>query len=131
MSSLGDKSRDSLIKSCGSSFDQLLSFHPLSLRIEGLGPSSPQLHPKGLTYPDGWFRCYGPGQWKLSRYSTMAPPSGAASYKKKDGILTLTADEQTLTWTPAAAGASAISIPVTTITSTHSSFHLPHAISRM
>ncbi|KAJ5388340.1 General transcription and DNA repair factor IIH subunit tcf-29 [Penicillium cosmopolitanum] len=45
----------------------------------------------------------------------MAPPSGAASYKKKDGILTLTADEQTLTWTPAAAGASALSIPVTTI----------------
>lgn len=52
----------------------------------------------------------------------MAPPSGAASYKKKDGILTLTTDEQMLTWTPAAAGASALSIPVATITSTHSSF---------
>ncbi|KAJ5089437.1 General transcription and DNA repair factor IIH subunit tcf-29 [Penicillium argentinense] len=46
----------------------------------------------------------------------MAPPTGTASYKKKDGTLTLTADEQTLTWTPAVAGPLALSIPVTTIT---------------
>lgn len=47
----------------------------------------------------------------------MAPPSGAASYKKKDGILTLTDDEQTLTWTPAAAGVSTLTMPVSQITS--------------
>lgn len=47
----------------------------------------------------------------------MAPPSGAASYKKKDGILTLTDDEQTLTWTPAVAGVSTLTIPVSHITS--------------
>lgn len=60
----------------------------------------------------------------------MAPPSGAASYKKKDGILTLTADEQTLTWTPAAAGASALSIPVTTISSTQLSLIARRATSQ-
>lgn len=47
----------------------------------------------------------------------MAPPSGAASYKKKDGTLTLTDDEQTLTWSPAAAGVSTLTLPVSKITS--------------
>lgn len=47
----------------------------------------------------------------------MAPPSGVASYKKKDGTLTLTQDEQTLTWNPAAAGPTGLSIAVSTITS--------------
>jgi transcription initiation factor TFIIH subunit 1 len=47
----------------------------------------------------------------------MAPPSGAASYKKKDGTLTLSKDEQTLTWSPAGAGPAGLNIAVTTITS--------------
>lgn len=47
----------------------------------------------------------------------MAPPSGAASYKKKDGTLTIAADEQILTWTPAVAGVSGLTISVPTITS--------------
>ncbi|KAJ5679492.1 General transcription and DNA repair factor IIH subunit tcf-29 [Penicillium macrosclerotiorum] len=46
----------------------------------------------------------------------MAPPSGAASYKKKDGTLTVSDDEQTLTWTPAAAGAAGLTITVASIT---------------
>lgn len=48
----------------------------------------------------------------------MAPPSSAASYKKKDGTLTLAKDEQTLTWNPAAAGPAGLNIAVSTITST-------------
>lgn len=47
----------------------------------------------------------------------MAPPSGAASYKKKDGILTLSQDEQSLTWNPAAADSAALTIHVSKITS--------------
>lgn len=47
----------------------------------------------------------------------MAPPSGAASYKKKDGTLTLSQDEQTLTWSPAVAGPAGLNIAVPTITS--------------
>ncbi|KAJ5297685.1 hypothetical protein PENANT_c005G08500 [Penicillium antarcticum] len=35
----------------------------------------------------------------------MAPPSGAAAYKKTDGSLTISADEYSVTWTPQAAGA--------------------------
>lgn len=46
----------------------------------------------------------------------MAPLSGVASYKKKDGILILSNDEKTLTWV-AAAGPQMV-IPVSTITST-------------
>ncbi|KAJ5168227.1 General transcription and DNA repair factor IIH subunit tcf-29 [Penicillium canariense] len=46
----------------------------------------------------------------------MAPLSGAVSYKKKDGTLTLSKDEQTLTWTPAVAGVGGVNIPVSTIT---------------
>jgi len=47
----------------------------------------------------------------------MAPPSGAALYKKKDGTLTLSQDEASLTWSPAAAGVAAVTIPVSRITS--------------
>ncbi|RJE18281.1 hypothetical protein PHISCL_09385 [Aspergillus sclerotialis] len=47
----------------------------------------------------------------------MAPPSGSAAYKKKDGTLTLTQDRQSVSWIPAAGGASgSITIPVATIT---------------
>ncbi|KAJ5899037.1 General transcription and DNA repair factor IIH subunit tcf-29 [Penicillium taxi] len=46
----------------------------------------------------------------------MAPPSGSASYKKKDGTLSLAKDEQTLIWTPASAGAQVIVITVAAIT---------------
>lgn len=53
----------------------------------------------------------------------MAPLSGVASYKKKDGILILSKDEKTLTWV-AAAGPQMI-IPVSTITSMRNSFGYP------
>ncbi|KAJ5138592.1 uncharacterized protein N7515_003440 [Penicillium bovifimosum] len=47
----------------------------------------------------------------------MAPPSGAASYKKKDGTLAISADEKSVSWTPAVAGVGTkISIPVMNIT---------------
>ncbi|KAJ5190853.1 General transcription and DNA repair factor IIH subunit tcf-29 [Penicillium cinerascens] len=46
----------------------------------------------------------------------MAPPSGAASYKKKDGALTLSQDEESLTWNPSTGGAAALTIPVSRIT---------------
>ncbi|KAJ5544847.1 hypothetical protein N7535_006766 [Penicillium sp. DV-2018c] len=47
----------------------------------------------------------------------MAPPSGAASYKKKDGTLAISADEKAVSWTPAVAGVgTAITIPVMNIT---------------
>ncbi|KAJ5762219.1 uncharacterized protein N7511_005601 [Penicillium nucicola] len=36
----------------------------------------------------------------------MAPPSGAASYKKADGSLTISVDESSVTWMPAATGAA-------------------------
>jgi transcription initiation factor TFIIH subunit 1 len=47
----------------------------------------------------------------------MAPPSGAASFKKKDGTLTLSQDEESLTWNPAVAGVAALTIHVSKITS--------------
>lgn len=47
----------------------------------------------------------------------MAPPSGAASYKKKDGTLTIAADDQILIWTPAVAGVPGLKISVANITS--------------
>ncbi|KAL4808313.1 hypothetical protein BDV18DRAFT_134676 [Aspergillus unguis] len=36
----------------------------------------------------------------------MAPPSGSAAYKKKDGTLTISPDRQSVSWIPAAGGAS-------------------------
>ncbi|KAI1178160.1 hypothetical protein F4777DRAFT_128118 [Nemania sp. FL0916] len=48
----------------------------------------------------------------------MALPSGAAAYKKKDGVLTLTADRKTVTWTPnsATTGSPALSLSISNIT---------------
>ncbi|KAI1108563.1 hypothetical protein F5Y14DRAFT_456907 [Nemania sp. NC0429] len=48
----------------------------------------------------------------------MATPTGATAYKKKDGILTLTPDQKTVTWTPnsAAAGPPALSLSIANIT---------------
>ncbi|KAL4763005.1 TFIIH subunit TFB1 family protein [Aspergillus foveolatus] len=47
----------------------------------------------------------------------MAPPSGSAAYKKKDGTLTMSADRQSVSWIPAAGGASGtITISVAQIT---------------
>ncbi|KAL2866539.1 TFIIH subunit TFB1 family protein [Aspergillus lucknowensis] len=47
----------------------------------------------------------------------MAPPSGSVAYKKKDGTLTMSADGQSVSWIPAAGGASGtITISVAQIT---------------
>ncbi|KAJ5848275.1 hypothetical protein N7455_012232 [Penicillium solitum] len=47
----------------------------------------------------------------------MSPPSGAASYKKKDGTLAISTDEKSVSWSPAVAGAgNTITIPVVNIT---------------
>ncbi|KAI1433078.1 hypothetical protein GGR50DRAFT_542042 [Xylaria sp. CBS 124048] len=48
----------------------------------------------------------------------MATPTGAAAYKKKDGVLTLTPDRKTLIWTPnsAATGPPALSLSISNIT---------------
>ncbi|KKK14240.1 hypothetical protein AOCH_006600 [Aspergillus ochraceoroseus] len=47
----------------------------------------------------------------------MAPPSGSAAYKKKDGTLTMSQDRQSISWIPAAGGASGtITISVGQIT---------------
>ena len=49
----------------------------------------------------------------------MAIPTGRTLYKKKDGILTLTSDYQTVTWTPNSTGPATVSLPVANITSKH------------
>ncbi|PYH46014.1 TFIIH subunit TFB1 family protein [Aspergillus saccharolyticus JOP 1030-1] len=47
----------------------------------------------------------------------MAPPSGSAVYKKKDGTLTMSPDQQSVSWIPAAGGATGtITISVAQIT---------------
>ncbi|KAL4867010.1 hypothetical protein BDV12DRAFT_172024 [Aspergillus spectabilis] len=47
----------------------------------------------------------------------MAPPSGSAAYKKKDGTLTMSPDRQSVSWIPATGGASGtITIPVSQVT---------------
>ncbi|KAL2841621.1 hypothetical protein BJX68DRAFT_245239 [Aspergillus pseudodeflectus] len=47
----------------------------------------------------------------------MAPPSGSAAYKKKDGTLTMSPDRQSVSWIPAAGGASGtITISVSQVT---------------
>ena len=48
----------------------------------------------------------------------MATPVGRTLFKKKDGILTLTSDGQTVTWTPNSGGPPTVSLPVVNITST-------------
>ena len=48
------------------------------------------------------------------------PPSGAAAYKKKDGMLTMSEDRGSISWVPAAAGVSkngVVKIEVGSITS--------------
>ncbi|KAJ3494426.1 hypothetical protein NLG97_g4089 [Lecanicillium saksenae] len=46
----------------------------------------------------------------------MATPAGRTLYKKKEGILTITSDLQTVTWTPNSGGPSTVSLPVSRIT---------------
>ncbi|KAE8144828.1 hypothetical protein BDV25DRAFT_134326 [Aspergillus avenaceus] len=47
----------------------------------------------------------------------MAPPSGSAAYKKKDGTLTMSQDRQSVSWIPSAGGATgAITLSVAQIT---------------
>ncbi|KAG6000168.1 hypothetical protein E4U54_001524 [Claviceps lovelessii] len=46
----------------------------------------------------------------------MAVPAGRTLFKKKDGILTLTSDLQTVTWTPNSGGPPTVSLPVSNIT---------------
>ncbi|OAA44348.1 RNA polymerase II transcription factor related protein [Metarhizium rileyi] len=46
----------------------------------------------------------------------MAAPVGRTLFKKKDGILTLSSDYQTVTWTPNSGGPATISLPVSNIT---------------
>ncbi|PHH76091.1 hypothetical protein CDD82_4139 [Ophiocordyceps australis] len=46
----------------------------------------------------------------------MAIPAGRTLFKKKDGILTLTPDRRTLTWTPNTGGPPTVSLPVASIT---------------
>ncbi|KAI2617389.1 hypothetical protein GGR54DRAFT_607561 [Hypoxylon sp. NC1633] len=48
----------------------------------------------------------------------MAIPTGAAAYKKKDGVLTLTSDRKTVTWTPNSApgGPPLLSLSIANIT---------------
>ncbi|KFA61750.1 hypothetical protein S40285_04159 [Stachybotrys chlorohalonatus IBT 40285] len=46
----------------------------------------------------------------------MALPAGRTLYKKKDGILTLTGDRQTVTWTPNSGGPPTVTLPVASIT---------------
>ncbi|KAF4120968.1 transcription initiation factor TFIIH subunit 1 [Geosmithia morbida] len=45
----------------------------------------------------------------------MTIPVGRTLYKKKDGILTLTPDQQTVTWTPNSSGLQTLSLPVSSI----------------
>jgi hypothetical protein len=48
----------------------------------------------------------------------MAPPHGQATYKKKDGIISLTNDEKLVTWTPLPGnGPPVVSVAVSNITS--------------
>jgi len=48
----------------------------------------------------------------------MAIPRGLAAYKKKDGIITLSPDQQLVTWTPLpGTGPPVVSLTVVNITS--------------
>jgi transcription initiation factor TFIIH subunit 1 len=50
----------------------------------------------------------------------MAPPSGSAAYKKKDGTLTISQDGQSISWIPAAGGATGtITLSVAQVTSAY------------
>ena len=56
----------------------------------------------------------------------MAPPRGSAAYKKKDGILSVSKDGQSVSWTPVAPPRSepALALPVPSITSESQGFVL-------
>lgn len=110
-----DGSRETFQNSCGSELH--LSRSPAAPTPQRHRSSPASLTPGRSAHPDGLYHCRGPGQWKLSRHATMAPPSGAASYKKKDGILTLSQDEESLTWNPSTGSVAALTIPVSRITS--------------
>lgn len=56
----------------------------------------------------------------------MATPVGRTLFKKKDGILTLTPDLQTVTWTPNSGGPATVTLTVANITSKH---HFQHLLS--
>lgn len=49
----------------------------------------------------------------------MAPPRGSAAYKKKDGILAVSKDDQSVSWTPVAPPGSkpSLTLPVSSIDS--------------
>ncbi|KAI9858183.1 MAG: RNA polymerase II transcription factor B subunit 1 [Trichoglossum hirsutum] len=46
----------------------------------------------------------------------MTPPKGSASYKKKDGVLSISRDAQSVSWTPSSAGSTSLAIAVSSIT---------------
>lgn len=50
----------------------------------------------------------------------MAIPVGRTLFKKKDGILTLTSDHQSVTWTPNSGGPPTVTLVVINITSEYS-----------
>lgn len=108
-------SRETFQNSCGS--ELRISHSPAAPTPQRHRSFPASLTPGISAHPDGWYHCRSPGQWKLSRHATMAPPSGAASYKKKDGALTLSQDEESLTWNPSVGGAAALTLPVSRITS--------------
>ena len=64
----------------------------------------------------------------------MAPPRGSAAYKKKYGILALSKDNQSVSWTPAAPPGSkpTLVLPVASITSksTYGDGRCEHEINR-
>ena len=47
----------------------------------------------------------------------MAPPSGSAAYKKRDGTLRISDDSQSISWVPAGGASGSITLPVGHITS--------------
>ncbi|KAI5300027.1 RNA polymerase II transcription factor B subunit 1, partial [Ascosphaera atra] len=49
--------------------------------------------------------------------SNMAPPTAPAAYKKKDGILAVSDNQKSISWTPSGGGASPLTIDVTRIKS--------------
>lgn len=56
----------------------------------------------------------------------MAVPPGKAAYKKKDGILTLSGDQKTVTWTPLPGnGPPVVSVAVANITSEQAAPRMP------
>lgn len=52
----------------------------------------------------------------------MALPVGRTNFKKKEGILTITSDHQTVTWTPNSGGPPTVTLTVANITS---KYHVP------